>query len=39
MDQFPDLDLSQLVDAANSGDRGAYQQTLTQSAKEISRRP
>jgi hypothetical protein len=34
--QFPDLDLSRLIAAAMSNDRSAYNQTLKQSAKEIS---
>ena len=35
MNQFPDLDLSRLVDAAQANDRAAYNQTAAQSAKEI----
>ncbi len=35
MNQFPDLDLSRLVDAAQANDRDAYNQTASQSAKEI----
>ena len=33
--QFPDLDLSRLIAAATANDRAAYNQTLKQSAKEI----
>ena len=35
MDQFPDLDLSKLAAAAQANDRAAYDQTLTQTAREI----
>ncbi len=35
MKQFPDLDLSKLVAAAKSNNRAAYDQTLTQTAKEV----
>ena len=33
--QFPDLDLSKLVDAAKSNNRSAYEQTLAQTGREI----
>jgi len=33
--QFPDLDLSRLIAAAQANDRAAYDQTLSQTAKEI----
>jgi hypothetical protein len=35
MDEFPDLDLSKLSDAAKSNDRAAYDRTLSQTAEEI----
>jgi hypothetical protein len=35
IDQFPDLDLNRLVDAAKANDRAAYDQTVKQTAKEI----
>jgi hypothetical protein len=35
MEQFPDLDLTQLVAAAKANNRGAYDRILAQSAKEI----
>jgi len=35
MDQFPDLDLGRLVDAAKSDDRVAYNDTLANTMKEV----